>query len=70
MICVNCAALKAENAALRDDIAKLSAEYERAMRVVEAASTLAKHWKEEYAHFACGGEAQLIEALETARSAE
>lgn len=76
MICVNCAALKTENAALRDDLAKLSEEYERAMRVVAAAQyyydnmwragldELLKESKGE------GRWNKFVEALEAARGAD
>ncbi len=36
----------------------------RALRkIYDAAAALRKHWNDEHAHFACGGEAILLEAI-------
>lgn len=48
---------------MRADIEYLLDLCERQAKVVEAAVALRKHWNDEFAHFACGGEAILLEAL-------
>ncbi len=49
--------------------ASLEIENMNLRRIREAAEKLEAHWKAEHAHFACGGEAILLEALAKWRAA-